>query len=221
MGQASPVQAVIFDMDGVLIDSEPLWRRAQVMCYAEVGLNLQEADCEETMGQRIDAAVGYWYGKHPWPDVSIEEMSQRVVQQVKQLILAEGQALPGVEDSLKYLAETGLPLAVASSSWMLLIEAVMDKLAYRSRFKILHSAEDEMHGKPAPDVYLTTARKLGVAPENCLAIEDSCSGVQSAFTAGMQLMAVPAAENAHKACFQQAHHLCPQLHPDYFKAVIK
>ncbi len=205
--------AVVFDMDGVLIDSEPLWRRAEVEIFRQLGLQLEEADCEATMGQRIDAVVDYWYQRQPWQGESQKSVARRIVERVARLIEAQGCALPGAVETVQALHRAGVRLGLASSSWMPLIDAVVDRLQLRACFAVLHSAEHEAHGKPAPDVYLSACRRLQVDPKHCWAVEDACSGVQAARTAGMQVLAVPAASNRHNPCFEQAHACLPQLHP--------
>ncbi len=205
--------AVVFDMDGVLIDSEPLWRKAEVEIFRQLGLQLEEADCEATMGQRIDAVVSYWYQRQPWPGESHESVARRIVERVAELMAQQGQALPGAVETVQALHRAGVPLGLASSSWMRLIDAVVDRLQLRACFTVLHSAEHEAHGKPAPDVYLSACRRLQAAPQHCWAVEDACSGVQAARAAGMRVLAVPAANNRKNPCFAQAHACLPQLHP--------
>lgn len=183
--------AVIFDMDGLLIDSEPLWHRAEQRVFAPLGLALTTEMCLRTTGVRIDAVVRYWYRRHPWKGRSLEQVADDIVAEVHQLALTEGQALPGVRETLELLRATGLPLALASSSPLSLIEAVVDKLNIAEYFSLLCSAADENHGKPHPAVYLRTARQLGVAPQACLAFEDSFPGVIAAKAADMRVVAVP------------------------------
>lgn len=197
-------QAIIFDMDGVLIDSEPLWRQAEMECFAEVGVELDEADCASTMGQRIDKVVDHWFEKKPWQGCSCEELANRIVARVMALVSEKGQAMPGVMETLETFSKQGIPMAVASSSWMQMIRHVMEALELGHYFDVLHSAEDEQQGKPHPAVYLGAARRLGVSPDKCMAIEDSCSGLESAKRAGMYTVAVPDEFNKTNDCYQNA-----------------
>ncbi len=185
------VEAVIFDMDGVLLDSEPLWRRAEIAAFAAVGVTLTEDDCRRTMGMRIDEVVAHWHRERPWPDPDLDAVTAAVLAGVAELVAAEGTPLPGVVEAVALVEALGLARAVASSSPRHLIEVTLDRLGLTGAFPIVHSAEDEAAGKPDPAVYLTTAASLGVAPGACVAIEDSLNGLRSALAAGMAAIAVP------------------------------
>ncbi len=164
-------QAAIFDMDGLLIDSEPLWRRAEMAAFARVGVALTDDRCKETMGMRLDAMVAHWRARFSWRDLSDEEMGADILRRVTALIAAEGKALPGVHEVIGALRAMGLGL--------------------RDAFPVLCTAVDEPRGKPDPAVYLTAARRLGVAPKMCLVFEDSPAGVLAGVRAGMRVVAVP------------------------------
>lgn len=205
------VQAVIFDMDGVLIDSEPFWHQAEQAVFGHLGLTLTQAMCEETTGMRTDAVVAYWYDRHPWPGQSLEDTAHAIIDQVIGLVNTHGQAMTGVNALLATFASQRLPLAIASSSPYRLIDAVVDKLQIRDAFTVMRSAVDEIHGKPDPAVYLTTARHLNVTPSDCLVFEDSAAGVQAAKAAGMHTVAVPAANQYDNIRFDIADRKCRSL----------
>jgi len=187
----APLQACIFDMDGVLLDSEPFWRQAEIEVFATVGLDLTEQDCMETMGVRIDEVVALRHSQKPWSSPSCPNVAEQIVERVAELIQTRGRPLEGVHEALEFLQWKGLPLALASSSSSRLIRATLDALDLTAAFPVWHSAENEEFGKPHPAVFLATARKLGVAPASCLAIEDSLNGVVAAFAARMPVLAVP------------------------------
>ena len=205
------IKAVIFDMDGVLIDSEPLWRRAQQQVFEQVGLTLTEEMCDETTGVRIDQVVAYWYERHPWHGKSQESIVEEILATLHRLILAEGEALPGALAALDAIADSPLRLALATSSPHIIIDAVLDGLDIRHHFEVICSAMDEEKGKPDPAVYLHTARELGITPEACIAIEDSAPGVQSAKAAGMFTVAVPASAQYNDETFDKADLKIPSL----------
>lgn len=194
MGEAR-YAAVIFDMDGLLIDSEPLWRRAEIEVFTGVGVPLTQADCLRTTGLRIDAVVAFWQRERPWVGATPGEVAERIVTRVIELVRAEGELLPGAREALDFFAARGLPLGLASSSPRRLIDAVLACLGLAERFDAVCSAEGEARGKPDPAVYLHTAARLGHAPRRCLALEDSLPGVLAAVAAGMGCIAVPAAEH--------------------------
>jgi HAD superfamily hydrolase (TIGR01509 family) len=191
VGAVPGLDAVIFDMDGVLIDSEPLWRRAEMARFAEVGVHLTDEECRQTMGFRIDETVAYWHARRPWPDADVPAMAASIVDTVVELVHAEGEALPGVGHAIGVCEKLGLRLAVASSSLPRLITAVLGKLGVDEAFEVVRSAADEPYGKPHPGVLLTTAAALGVDPRRCLVIEDSVNGMVAAAAARMRCIVVP------------------------------
>lgn len=188
---APALDAVIFDMDGVLIDSEPLWRRAEIERFAAVGVHLSDEECRQTMGFRIDETVAYWYARRPWPHADVPAVATAIVDRVVELVQAEGEPMAGVEHAMQLCGKLGLRLAVASSSRPRLITAVLDKLGIADAFEIVRSAVDEPYGKPHPGVFLTTAAELGVDPVRCLVVEDSVNGMVAAAAARMRCIVVP------------------------------
>lgn len=188
------IKAVIFDMDGVLIDSEPLWRKAEIKSFSTVGISLTDDMCSQTMGTRVDELVNYWYHKFPWNGTSKKQVEELVWENVINLVREEGEAKEGVIESLEFVKKQGVKIALASTSFMALINTVLDKLNIQDYFEVVHSAEFEDYGKPHPGVYLTTANKLGVQPLTCLAIEDSINGVIAAKAAKMKCIAIPEKE---------------------------
>jgi sugar-phosphatase len=185
------LRALIFDMDGVLIDSEPFWHEAEMAGFALAGLTLTREDCLTTTGLRVDALVDHWFARTPWTAPPRREIEAVIVRQVIALIGARGARKPGVGHALDFAARAGLRTALASSSPLVIIDAVLGKLGLGGCFEVVHSAEGEPYGKPHPGVYIHTAEKLGVRPEECVAIEDSPNGVVAAKAARMGCIAVP------------------------------
>jgi HAD superfamily hydrolase (TIGR01509 family) len=185
------MKAVIFDMDGVIIDSEPLWRTAERHVFAGIGLELSDADCEHTMGMRTDEVIAHWFDRCPWQGPSPAEVEALLIRRMQSLIAERGTAMPGLEQALAAVRDAGLALALASSSSPALIDEVLRKLGLTTTFDVVRSAIHEEFGKPHPAVFLSTARELGLPPAECAVIEDSIAGVQSAHAAGMRVLAVP------------------------------
>lgn len=186
------INTVIFDMDGVLIDSEPFWQQAEVDVFKTVGLHLTTQDTEQSIGMRIDRVVEYWYERSPWATPpSMADITRAILEQVIEQVHTQGQAKAGVHALLDFFKTQGVKLAIASSSHLVLIEAVIRRLQIEDYFDCLWSAEFEPYGKPHPGVYLTTAQKLHVEPHRCLVIEDSLRGIISAKAAEMVCVAVP------------------------------
>ncbi len=185
------LQSVIYDLDGLLIDSEPCWMTAEMEVLGAIGVPLTPERCLETTGLRMDEAVGYWAARHPWRGVSPEEVVERILRRVLALLAERAPLKPGVRESLAVVQGAGLRVALASSSPLALIEGVLERVGLRGMFEAVVSAEGERFGKPHPGVYLTTAARLGVPPAECVALEDSVNGVLAATSAGMRCIAVP------------------------------
>jgi len=188
------VEAVILDMDGLLIDTEPVWRAAQAAVFAGIGVALSERDLIDSTGQPVEELIPIWRRRSPDGDATSPltdaEVADRIIDRVVAHVKAEGEPMPGVTAAIALFERFGLRLAIASSSPLRLIDAVCDRLGL-ARIVVRCSAMDEARGKPAPDVYLTAARRLGVAAAGCLALEDSPNGIASARSAGMRCVAVP------------------------------
>lgn len=191
MPSPEPARAIVFDMDGVLVDSEPLWRRAEVTCFGRYGLTLDEADCVQTMGLRIDEAVEYWIAHRSWAPPSVAEVAEAIVDEMEERIRAEARPLAGVGAALDAAHADGWRVGLASSSPMRLIVATLETFGLRARFEVCRSAEHEKRGKPHPDVYHSTLRAMGIEANQAIAIEDSGNGVASAMAAGMRCVAIP------------------------------
>ncbi|MCL1049676.1 hexitol phosphatase HxpB [Shewanella abyssi] len=185
------LKAVIFDMDGVLIDSEPLWQIAEHKVLTDLGLNISIEDMVETTGLRIDQVVAFWYARFPWPNYDNAPTAQAIVDQVVSQIVVDGTPMVGVIAALKACQQRGVKIGLATSSSSDIIHAVLNKLAIASYFDAIKSAENLSYGKPHPEVYLNCAAALNIDPVNCLAIEDSFNGLVAARAANMQTIAIP------------------------------
>lgn len=185
------MSAAIFDMDGLLIDSEPLWQEAEVAVFRQLGVPLTRDMCRETIGIRVDGVVRHWHARFPWQGPSLDAVASQIVATVEQLIGERGALMPGVRQAIDVLRSAEYVLAVASSSPLTLIRAALEQLQVLDEFAVIHSAEDEAEGKPHPAVYATTMARLDLGPDRCIAFEDSLAGIQSAKSAGAYVIAVP------------------------------
>jgi len=189
----SDLKAAFFDLDGLLIDSEPFWRQAEIEVFGAVWVTLTDDECGLTAGLRTQLVVEHWLARRPWDTDRhpTAEMTQRINQRVVVLIGERGAAKNGVAHALGFMRDRGLRLGLASSSTMPVIEAALARLGIADAFEVVHSADFERHSKPAPDVYLGAANRLGVDPRRCVALEDSHPGAESAKAAGMLCIRVP------------------------------
>lgn len=187
----SDFEGVIYDMDGVLTDSEPLWKIAMEDVFHSVGCPLTKQDFQRTVGLRIDEVIAYWYRVSPWPDASPKAVEDAIIQRMIELLTAQAVPLPGVIESLEFFRSKGLKIGLATSSYQVLIDCILDTLRIRHFFQTVHSAEYELFGKPHPAVYLTAAKNLEADPRRCLVIEDSLNGIISGKAARMTVICVP------------------------------
>lgn len=204
------IEAAIFDLDGLLVDSEPLWQQAEMEVFATVGLMLTAEQCMETQGYRIDEAVDYWYRQHPWPQGK-DGVAEHVVARLIELLNSHAKPMPGVLQTLDFFATRDIPMVVASSSHLAIIQNAVKGMGIEKYFKSLHSAQFEEYGKPHPAVFLTAANALGISPVNCLVFEDSFFGLVAAKAAKMKAIAVPSHLDITSPKFAVADVILPSL----------
>ena len=184
-------KGAIFDLDGLMIDSEPLWREVLSAVFTARGVPVSVADCAQTMGLRVDEVIRYWDCRYPQARLDLAATEEEIVAGVLQLIATRGEPLPGVLEAIELMRSLGCRLAVASSSSMRIITAALGRFEMLDAFDALCSAEREARGKPAPDVYLSAVAKLGIQAGEGIAFEDSRNGVSSAVAAGLVCVCVP------------------------------
>lgn len=186
------IEAVVFDLDGVIADTEQVWDEVREQLVRERGGRWHERAQADMMGMSSPEWSAYMHD-----ELGLAETPAEINDEVVRRMLARYRSgvplLDGAVEAVERLADA-FPLAVASSSNRPLIEAVLDAAGIAGRFAATVSSEEVARGKPAPDVYLEAARRLGVAPEGCAAVEDSANGLRSAHAAGMRVLALP---NAH------------------------
>lgn len=191
-------------MDGLLIDSEPFWRQSHIEILGKYGFVITQEDVRQAAGKRTRDQVELWHERFGWEEPSIDDVTQAIVDNVIDLIHINGEALPGVYELIELMRSHEIPLGVASSSALDLIEVVLKKLALAEQMDVVVSAEDEARGKPFPDVFLTAATKLNVQPDQCIVFEDSLNGIKAAKAAGMKCVAVPEEHHKDNESFKEA-----------------
>jgi HAD superfamily hydrolase (TIGR01509 family) len=183
------IEAVVFDLDGVLIQSEEVWDAVRERYVREAGGRYDDEVQRAMMGMSAPEWSRYLHEEAGvWEDP--EDINREVVERMLQAYRRELPLLPGAVEAVRRTAES-FPLGLASSSNREVFEAVLDLAGIADCFSATVSSEEVPRGKPAPDVYLEAARRLGVAPERCTAVEDSHAGIRSAKSAGMRVVAIP------------------------------
>jgi len=185
------IKAVIYDMDGLIIDSEPLWQEAEISVFKSININLTKEDCMKVMGMRTDEVVDYWFRRFPWEGPSRMDITSAIIRDLIELIREKGELMEGVKESLDFVKSQDVKTALASSSSYEIINTVLEKFGLMKEFEEVYSAQEEEYGKPHPAVYISAAKRLDVAPVECLAIEDSLNGILAAKAAKMKCIAIP------------------------------
>lgn len=179
------MKAVIFDMDGVIIDSEPMHTQVAIETMAHFGADVKKENMERFAGMTMNAIFSILKDENQI-SVPLEKITTEQENGIlKHVMEDDNEPIDGIRQLLAELARRKIPAAIASSSPKKLIEAVVTKLAIKNQFQELVSGEEVPQGKPQPDVYLETAKRLGIEPKDCLVIEDSKNGTIAAKTAGM------------------------------------
>lgn len=186
---ADTLQAVLFDMDGLLIDSEPLWFEVEAEVMARLGGTWTEADQEYLLGSSLDRAVRYFLERAAVP-ADPAEVGEWMVGGIVGKVRDRGvTVMPGAADLVAGVAAAGLPYALVTSSQRRFVDAVLARTGLR--FPLVVSGSDVTRSKPDPEPYLLAAQRLGVPPGCCLVLEDSITGITAAEAAGCVVVAVP------------------------------
>lgn len=181
--------AVIFDLDGVLMDSEQLWNQAREELVRSAGGRWRDDATRAMMGMSSTEWAAYMHDELEVP-LEPAEISHAVVLRMEDLYRQCLPVLPGAVDAVRAM-QTRWPLGLASSANREIIDLFLELAGLSHAFAATVSSEEVAQGKPAPDVYLAAAERIGVKPERCAAVEDSSSGLRSAAAAGMAVIAVP------------------------------
>jgi sugar-phosphatase len=201
MSARRQIHAAIFDMDGLLIDSEPLWDQAELEVIESLGVDISRRDeLPDMLGLRIDLVVDLWFAQQPWKGPA-RAKSPRGLSAARLSWLKPRPLLPGVREAVALCKAQGLKVGLASASPLRMLEKVLTMFELREQFDALSSAESLPYSKPHPQVYLNCAASLGVDPMACVALEDSVNGMIASKAARMRSIVVPAEENHHDPRF--------------------
>lgn len=206
-----PVAAVIFDLDGVIVDSEIWWHEVRLAWAAERGLSWTEADTRAVMGANSPGWARIMRERLALPEADEPAILEAVVRRMVDRYRSGAPLIPGAVEAVRRIA-TRWPVAVASSAHRAVIDAALAASGLASVIPVVVSSDEVEHGKPAPDVYLEAARRLGVRPADCLVAEDSINGVRAGAAAGMTVILVPNASVPPAPGSEDlAHHVLARL----------
>jgi HAD superfamily hydrolase (TIGR01509 family) len=200
----SMISGVIFDMDGLIVDSEPYWRVAESTVFGRLSVAPSREEFEKMMGWQISEVIQNWYNLHPWENFSLKKTQEEILSEVEKQVKLNAVLLPGVLDALEFFREKKCVVALASSSPLVLIRGLMNHFGIYDQFNVVCSAEFEDYGKPHPAIFLTAAKHMNVIPTECLVLEDSFNGVIAAKAAKMKCIAVPCKEHFSQTRFDIA-----------------
>ncbi|MHA4812037.1 hexitol phosphatase HxpB [Flavitalea flava] len=186
------LDTVIFDMDGLLIDSEPFWQEAGVETLQEFDVALTLEQYHLTTGLRTKEWIDYWFGYFGINPGFAQSAEDTIHQKAIEKIGNKGEPLPGVDYILSFFKERQFRIGLATSSPMALVDVVVEKLGIRSYLEAITSAEFLPFGKPHPQVYMDCAKKLELSPLRCVCFEDSFNGLIAAKAARMKCVSIPA-----------------------------
>ena len=187
MTERDTLPGVIFDIDGVLMNSNPAHLESWRILGKEDGFDFTPRLFQETFGQRSDAILANHWGR-PLTDGEAQEMAERKERIYREMVEKNFPAMPGAVDFVRSLARRGIPLSVGSSGPAINVDFVVGRLGILPCLKGVVSGTDVPQAKPAPDIFLACARKMGLPPNRCVAIDDSASGVAAAKSAGMKII---------------------------------
>ena len=187
-----PVRAVIFDMDGLLVDTGPIWRTVGNGLFASLGVDISAlAASGVAKGMSVGDAMAVFRAYAGWGPADHADLEDRVVAEMVAAIRGGARLKPGALAALELCDRHGLPAALASGSTLPIIEAVLDRVDLAGRFAAVCSAADEAWGKPHPAIFLRAASELATPPASCLVVEDAVAGCIAGKAAGMRVVAVP------------------------------
>ncbi len=189
------IKAVIFDMDGLLIDSEPFWQEEERNVFKERGLVLTPDMQKYTHGLGTNEVIEYWYHYQPWKGFDPENIRRQLYERVEKRVRDLVKPRKGALRTIDFFTNQKVKLGLASASPLKIINAVLESLELQNVFDTIHSCELEQYGKPHPAVYISTAEKLRVNALQCLVFEDSYLGLLAAKAARMKTVVIPDPED--------------------------
>lgn len=185
------INTVLYDMDGLLLDTEPLWGVSMLRVAEKHKIPITREKFKETRGLRIYEVTDYWAIKYPWEGKTSAEVAEEILDDIIELSKTDGSVLPGIQHSLDMFKENGFKIGLASASPYRMIKALTDHFDLTHYFDCISSADSVTLGKPHPSVFLHCAENLGSNPLECVVLEDSINGMIAGKAARMAVIVVP------------------------------
>lgn len=189
------ITTVLYDMDGLLLDTEPLWGESMLRIARKHNIDITPARFKETTGLRIYEVTEHWALHYPWQGSTARQVADEVLEDIIESSKRSARVLSGVEQSLQLLLRNNYKLGLASSSPLHMIDALIDHFDLRRYFSVVTSADAVEYGKPHPAVFLHCAALLESKPYECVVLEDSVNGMIAGKAARMKVIVVP--DEAH------------------------
>ncbi len=205
------LNTVIFDMDGLLIDSEPLWYEAALEVMGALGIKIGEEEYGLTIGLRTKEFLDFWFERHNADRTLLPATEKAITSSVIGKIRDGGKIMPGVEETISFFHRKKFKIGLATSSPLALVDAMIERTGLQNTFMAFASAEHLPYGKPHPQVYLDCALALGSKPSACVCFEDSFNGMIAAKAARMKCVVVPEPSRHHETRWLAADHLMHSL----------
>jgi mannitol-1-/sugar-/sorbitol-6-/2-deoxyglucose-6-phosphatase len=205
------IDTVIFDMDGLLLDTEPLWGKSMLRIAQKHEIPIQAHQFKETTGLKIHEVVAYWAIKYPWKGSSIHQVAEEIIDDIIALSKSEASVMHGALELLMQLKDKGFKLGVATSSPIRMLYELIDFFELTHFFDELSSADTVGFGKPHPAVFLHCAAQMGSEPLNCVVFEDSFNGIVAGKAARMKVIAVPDSSHFDEPRFAAADKIVRSL----------
>lgn len=198
------IDTVLFDMDGLLLDTEPLWGESMLRISAQHNIPITGERFKETTGLRIYEVTDYWAHKYPWQGSTAKQVADEILDDIIALSKQRATVMPGVIQSLELLKKHQYKIGLASSSPMRMIDELVTHFNIKHYFDVITSADVVELGKPHPAVFLHAAKSLNASPLQCVVLEDSINGLLAGKSARMKVIMVPDVLNYHKPEFALA-----------------
>ena len=205
------MKAVIFDMDGLLIDSEPMWKSAERHVFSSLGVEVSDKLSSLTAAMTTREVTAFWFHHFPWQNRDLKLVEQDVIEMVGSLIKEHGVAKKGVLQTLELFQQHHCKIGLASNAPQALIPLVLGKLGITDYFDCIVSSSQVENGKPHPDVYLAALDELNTPASEALAFEDSVSGLQASTSAMIRTIVVPSTEPFESEAFHKAEYTLANL----------